>query len=59
MDTTEMDRYEKRAQQLEEGQAQRFDACDDPENFYLRKHETEVLTLIEMFRKASKTYQGE
>lgn len=56
---TAPDRYEVRAQQLEEGQARRYAKSKEPENFMLEKHEVEVQTLITMFRKASRTYQEE
>lgn len=58
MDTDKMDRYEKRAMVLEGGHERRKAKSDDPLAFVAHPHEVEVLTLIAMFRKASKTYQG-
>lgn len=58
MDTLEPDRYELRAIELELGQLARYAKSKEKDNFYFDPHEVEVTTIITMFRKASKTYQG-
>jgi len=54
-----VDRYERRAEELEGQQRRRLEESGYQTDFFDNPNEQEVITFIEMFRKASKTYGKE